>query len=375
MFEEMKGRIKEDDARPRPRRSVRILHALRDRRAAPDLRPQTGLQSGNGWRREEILLDEEAEAKGKAFYQVSAAEPQPRPQALRLRRRRAGVGGLPDLRQGPGDRRGPGEPVESSHRRLLLVAGQPVAVLDPPRRQRPPGQDLPPPGAGRPRTTCWSMTSPTTASSSASASPARSLHRHQRRQPGDQRDLADPAADPTAAPVVFQPREVGLRYESSTGTATSWSAPTPTARSTGSWSPAPDGHARPRELEGLDRPQARPPDHRNLAFKNWFVRLEGRRPEPASSSPTAPRSRNTDRHSTRRPTRWPGRRLRVRHPTLRFVYQSPTTPRQWFDYDMATGASDPAQDPGNPLRPRPGRLRHPPPTPRPRTAPTCRSPS
>ena len=23
---------------------------------------------------------------------------------------------------------------------------------------------------------------------------------------------------------------------------------------------------------------------------------------------------------------------------MRFVYQSPTTPRQWFDYDMATRA-------------------------------------
>jgi oligopeptidase B len=33
--------------------------------------------------------------------------------------------------------------------------------------------------------------------------------------------LLIPAADPTAAPVVVEPRQVGLRYEPTTGTTTS----------------------------------------------------------------------------------------------------------------------------------------------------------
>lgn len=36
---------------------------------------------------------------------------------------------------------------------------------------------------------------------------------------------------------------------------------------------------------------------------------------------------------------------------LRFVYNSMTTPRQWFDYDMRFAPAHPAQDPGDPVRP------------------------
>jgi oligopeptidase B len=73
MFEEMRGRIKEDDSSvPDPRRPLGLLRPLRDRRPAPRLRPPSPRR-----RDEQALLDVEALAKGKAYFQVGAAEHSP----------------------------------------------------------------------------------------------------------------------------------------------------------------------------------------------------------------------------------------------------------------------------------------------------------
>ncbi len=96
LFAEMKGRIKEDDSSvPSPDGPVRLLRALRRSAAEHPVLAAGRAASDDG---EEVLLDDDALAKGKAYFQVGAAEPQPRPPALRLGRRRAGLGVLPHPR-------------------------------------------------------------------------------------------------------------------------------------------------------------------------------------------------------------------------------------------------------------------------------------
>ena len=209
MFEEMKGRIKEDDASvPSPdgpfdyycRYETGAQHPIHARR------PRGG---GDG---EEVLLDEDAEAKGKAYLPGRRRRPQPRPRPLRLGRGRAGLGGTTASwsRTWRPARCCPSR----SRARTGDFAFSPdsrVAVLDLARRERPAGQGLPPARARRAATTCWSMRSRTTASSSASGVTAsRRLHRHRRRQPGDQRGAADPGRrSRPPRPCVVEPRTRG----------------------------------------------------------------------------------------------------------------------------------------------------------------------
>ena len=93
MFEEMKGRIKEDDSSvPAPDGAVGLLRPLRDR--APSTRSMRAARAA-GADGEQVLLDDDALAKGKAYFRGRRRRPQPRPRPVRLGRRRAGLGVLP----------------------------------------------------------------------------------------------------------------------------------------------------------------------------------------------------------------------------------------------------------------------------------------
>ncbi|MGE3249631.1 MAG: S9 family peptidase [Hyphomonadaceae bacterium] len=144
-----------------------------------------------------------------------------------------------------------------------------------------------------------------------------------------------PADDPTASPIVFHPREAALRYE-----ATHWN---------GRW------HIRTNADGAVDfkvmvceESQTGRAHWRDFlphepgrfiiglgAFAGHLVRLERVNALPR----IVIRARDGDEHAIAFDEEAysldlePGFEFETQ--TLRFIYNSPTTPRQWFDYDMA----------------------------------------
>ncbi len=166
MFEEMKGRIKQDDASvPEPdgpwdyyvRFEVGAQHPIHARRPR-------GRDDG-----EEVLLDAEAMSKGKAFFQVAAAEHSPdhRLYAYAVDEQGSEVHRIyvKDLATGE-TLPGPAEDgtATSPGRRIRRGCSGSGAT----RRAGRPRCSAGPRAAAR---TCWSMTSRTTASSSACTGP------------------------------------------------------------------------------------------------------------------------------------------------------------------------------------------------------------
>ena len=108
--------------------------------------------------------------------------------------------------------------------------------------------------------------------------------------------------------------------------------------------------------------RARPADPR-LHRLQGLPRPARARGRPAAHRHPPPRrpARSTPSPSTRRPIRWASSDgFEFDTTTLRFTYSSMTTPTRVYDYDMATRDARAAQGGRDPLRPRPGRLRHPP---------------
>jgi hypothetical protein len=143
LFAEMKGRIKEDDSSvPAPdgpwdyyvRYDLGAQHPIHARR-------RRGAADG-----EQVLLDEEAASKGKAFFQVGAASHSP-DHALYAWAADEQGSSTTDPGEGPGERRG-GPADRERLRQLHLLAGQPVALLDLARRECSAIEGLQAPGAG-----------------------------------------------------------------------------------------------------------------------------------------------------------------------------------------------------------------------------------
>ena len=148
-----------------------------------------------------------------------------------------------------------------------------------------------------------------------------------------------PAADPTVAPVVFSPRESGVRYEiehwdsrfvvrTNAGGAIDfklvWADPTATASPFWrDWISAQDG----RLITGM------------MALKDHFVRLER---VDALSRIVVVRRADLSEHVIDFEEEAYALSLEggFEYDTtaVRFIYQSPTTPRRWFDYDLETRA-------------------------------------
>ena len=146
-----------------------------------------------------------------------------------------------------------------------------------------------------------------------------------------------PAADPTAEPKVVQPREVGLRYsveewddrlviltnaDGAVDYKLVWADPAAPGRET--WSDLVP-HQPGRFIVGL------------VATRGHLARLE--RVDALNRIVVTERGTLAE-HAVAFDEEAYGLSLSGGYEydttTIRFVYQSPTTPRQWFDYDMAT---------------------------------------
>ena len=341
MFEEMKGRIKEDDSSvPSPdgpwdyyARYVigaqHPVHARRPRGAAP-------MKDGDG---EIVLLDEDAESKGKAYYRVGGAEHSPDHglYAWAVDEQGSEVYRVlvKDLATGeilP-------EPVESStgsftwspcSRYLFWIwrddNGRPAKVYRRPARGGASDDmlvyDEPDDGF---------FISVGTTSSDAYIVIGSGDHETSETQ-------IIPASDPTAAPVVFHPRESGLRYDvehwdgrffvhTNADEAIDFKVMTTPLDATGrshwrDWA----AHRPGRYVVGIG------------AFNDYFVQLVR---ENALNSILIT-AKGGDEHAIAFAEEAFALNLAGGYEfdttTLRFVYESPTTPRQWFDYDMATRA-------------------------------------
>ena len=145
-----------------------------------------------------------------------------------------------------------------------------------------------------------------------------------------------PASDPTAEPRTVEPRAPGLRYDlehwdgrflirTNADGAIDFKVVTAPEASPGRahWSDW-AGHQPGRYLVGVG------------AFKDWFVRLV--RENAANSLLLTERGTGAEHaiafHEEAFALGLAGG-FEFDTTTLRFVYESPTTPKQWFDYDMA----------------------------------------
>ncbi|CAN5520548.1 S9 family peptidase [soil metagenome] len=337
MFEEMKGRIKEDDASvPAPdgpfeyysRFNIGGQHPIFARRPK-------GKATG-----EEILLDCDALAKGKAYSQVSAADHSPDHKLLAYAEDAQGSEVhhiyVKDLATGEIL----AEPVESSTGDFAWSPdsawlfwthrddnGRSDKIYRRPARGGLKDDvlvyDEPDDGF---------FVSVGTTGSDAFITISAGDHE-------TSETLIIPAGDPTAAPTVVEPRTVGLRYS-----VEHWDGKFVILTNA-------DGAI---DFKLVEAPVATPgrahwkdfvahrPGHfitGLAAYKNHLVRIE--RVNANTQIIITDRATKAEKPITIDEEAYVlslegGYEFDT--PVMRYVYQSPTTPRQWFDYDMATGA-------------------------------------
>jgi hypothetical protein len=161
MFEEMKGRIKEDDASVPDADGAWEYYSRYEKGAQHPIHARRPVGKTSG---EVILLDEEAEAKGKAFYQVGAASHTADHRYYGWAVDEQGSCVSSSARSPPANRseNRSRTSTTSSSRRTASGSSGPCATRTADRRRFTVARS-----AGPRRTTCWSMTSRTRASSSA----------------------------------------------------------------------------------------------------------------------------------------------------------------------------------------------------------------
>ncbi|HEY8617142.1 S9 family peptidase [Phenylobacterium sp.] len=336
LFAEMKGRIKEDDSSvPAPdgpweyyaRYELGAEHPVHARR------PRSGGP-------EEVLLDEQAQAKGKAYYQVGAASHSPDHTLYAWAVDEQGSEyfqiHVKDLATGETL----GTPIESAYGDFAFSPdsqwlfwiwrdenARPSKVF---RRPARPGKDW-----GGEDVLVYEEADEGMFLGVGTASDDSFILIHVGNQETTE-ILMIPASDPTARPVITEPRQVGVKYSldhwtdrwvirtnadgavdfklcvsvagvPAKATWRDWIAHQPGRYITGFAAYA--GHlVRAERVNALDRlvVTTRAGDEHEVAFDEeaYALNLEGG--------------------------------LEYDTTLTRFVYQSPTTPRQWFDYDMAT---------------------------------------
>lgn len=333
MFEEMKGRIKQDDA------SV----------PAPDgaweyyTRFETGAQHPIHARKpraggaEQVLLNEETESKGKAFYQVGAAghSPDHKLYAFAVDEQGSEVYRIhvKDLATGAVLE----SPVESTTGDFCFSPdsqwlfwtfrddnGRPARIYRRPAR-----------GGAKDDVLIYDEPDDGFFIGVGVLSSEKFIVISCGNQETSE-NLLIPASDPTAKPVVVEPRKVGLRYEldhwndhfvirTNADGAVDWKlviAPeaTPGKAHWKDWV----AHTPGRLIMGM------------TAFKNHFARLE----KVDAVNRIVITAKGGEEHVVGFDEAAYALSLEGGYEydttTVRFVYNSMTTPRQWFDYDMAT---------------------------------------
>jgi oligopeptidase B len=335
MFEEMKGRIKEDDSSVPASDGAWDYYARYELGAQHPIHARRPRGAADG---EMILLNEEAEAQGKTFYQVGGAAHSPDhalyawavdeqgSEVYRVLVKDLATGAvLP-------------EPVESSTGGFVISPdsrwlfwiwrddnGRPAKVYRRPLRGGAADDVLVYEEADDGFFISVSLTSSrgfiVIGSGDHETSEVRLI----------------PAEDPTAEPRVVEPRTPGLRYDvehwdgrflihtNADGAVDFKVMAAPLADpSRGAWTDwAP--HRPGRYVVGID------------AYKDWFVQLV--RENANNSILLTQRATGAEHAIAFDEDAYAlslGGSYEFDAPTLRFVYESPTTPRRWFDYDMAS---------------------------------------
>jgi len=331
MFEEMKGRIKEDDASvPMPEGPFEYYTRFEKGAQHPvwARRPKGG--SG-----EQVLLDQDAAAKGHAYFQVGGAQNSPDHKLFAWAEDDQGSEyytiRVKDLATG----QMLANPVETSTGNFEFSPdskwlfwtfrddkGRPTKIFRRPVRggedvlvyeEKDPGMFI---GVSRSGSDKFMLISI-----------------------GNQETSEYwliPGSDPTAKPRLFAPREVGVLYEvehwndrfvvrtnadGAVDFKLMWAPETSTARKDWKdWLPAKNG----RLIEGIS------------AYKNWFVRQER---ENANTRIVVTKAGSLEEHpiavDEEAFTLSLGGWGDYDTDQVRYVYTSPTTPRQTYDYDMA----------------------------------------
>jgi oligopeptidase B len=336
MFEEMKGRIKEDDASVPAKDGPFEYYTRYDKGAQHPIHARKAIGGGA----EEILLDEEKEAKGKAFYQVGAAthSPDHKLYAFAVDEQGSEVYRIQvkDLASGKVLE----SPVESTTGDFCFSPdsqwlfwtfrddnGRPAKIYRRPAR-----------GTGKDDVLIYDEPDEGFFIGVGATSSDKYIVISCGNQETSEA-LIIPAADPTAKPVIFHPRQVGVRYEvehwndhwvirTNADGAVDWKLVTAPEAATGKanwkdWIP----HQPGRLISGT------------MAFKRWFVRLEKVDALNRVTVTAAPQGENGGaEHVIGFDEAAYALSLEGGYEydtdTVRFVYNSMTTPRQWFDYDM-----------------------------------------
>ncbi len=333
MFQEMKGRIKEDDSSvpaPDGRFEYYVRYAPGAQHPVHARRPR-GAEIG-----EEILLDADAEAKGKAFFQVGAAEHSPDhalyayavdeqgSEVYRILVKDLASGAV---LEGPAES-ATGDFVFSPCAQWLFwiwrdAEGRPARLYRRPAR-----------GGGADDVLVYEEPDDGFFMGVGLTSSRAYVVLGLGNQETSEARLI-PAADPTAEPVVLEPRTVGLRYEAdhwgdrfvirtNADGAVDFKLVTadeadPSRRTWSDLVP----HRPGRYIAGLH------------AFQDFLVRLE----RVDANNRIVVRARDGAEHAISVDEEAYALSLEGGYEydttVMRFVYQSPTTPRQWFDYDMA----------------------------------------
>jgi oligopeptidase B len=333
MFQEMKGRIKEDDASvPTPdgpfeyyvRYAPGAQHPVHARR-------QRGAEKG-----EDVLLDADAEAKGKAFFQVGGAEHSPDhalyayaideqgSEVYRIHVKDLASGQVLD---GPVES-STGDFVFSPCARWLFwiwrdAEGRPARLYRRPVR-----------GGSADDVLVYEETDDGFFMGVSLTSSRAYIVLGLGNQETSETRLI-PASDPTAEPSVLEPRSEGLRYE-----ADHWGdrfVIRTNADGAVDFKLVSADEADPSRATWRDLVAHRPGRYivGLHAFKDFLVRLE----RVDANNRIVVRARDGAEHAVAFDEEAYALSLEGGYEydtqVMRFVYQSPTTPRQWIDYDMA----------------------------------------
>jgi oligopeptidase B len=346
MFGEMKGRIKEDDSSvPSPdgpwvyyvRYDLGAQHPIHARR--PRNQEQGGQDSG-----EQVLLDEEALSNGKAFFQVGAASHSPDHTLYAWAADEQGSEYYTIRVKDLATDEELGTPIESSYGALTFSPdsqwlfwiwrdenARPAKVY---RRPARPGKD-------------WAgedvLVYDETDDGMFLGVGTTSDDSHIVISVGNQETTESwliPAAEPTAAPVVAEPRQVGVKYDLDHWTdrwvirtnadgavdfkLTTSTAAVPAKATWSDWI----AHQPGRYITGF------------AAFAGHLVRAERVNALDRLVVTSRDRANHEDEHEIAFDEEAYALHIEGGYEyattTTRFVYQSPTTPRQTYDYDMAT---------------------------------------
>jgi len=337
MFAEMKGRIKEDDSSvPAPdgpwdyyvRYDLGAQHPIHARRPR---NPERGGASDG----EQVLLDEEALSKGKPFFQVGAASHSPDHALYAWAADEQGseyyTVRVKDLATGEPL----GSPIESSYGALTFSPDSQWLFWIWRDENARPAKVFRRPARGGPDTLVYEEADDGMFLGIGTTSDDSHIVIHVGNQETTEIRLI-PAGDPTAEPVVAEPRQVGVKYSLDHWTdrwvihtnadgavdfklATS-QAPVPSKATWRDWI----AHRPGRYITGF------------AAFAGHLVRAE----RVDALDRLVVTARDGEAHEIAFPEEAYALNLEGGYEyettTARFIYQSPTTPRQTYDYDMAT---------------------------------------